>query len=92
MPRSPSRRPPLESAERELFAFACIDSDRTIHWVRVFESTIKRRSLQGLVTSSLGRRYETRDGWPVHPVAGRLDLAFCESSLERIELEALNAS
>jgi len=89
MPRTAARRPPLESSERELFAFACLDADQAIHWVRVFESTIKRRSLLGKLTSSLGRRYETRNGWPVHPVAGGLYLAFSEESLDWIELEAL---
>jgi hypothetical protein len=87
------RRPPgnssLRPAERESYAFACADAAGNVHWVRVFESSIVRRTLVGRLGASDGRRLETATGSAVHPIDVGLYLVYCERTLEWIEVEAL---
>ena len=86
------RRPPaLQPTEREIGAIACLAPNGSLHWVRIFESSIKRRTPMVISVTELGRRYETPDGSPVHFIRDGLYLTHCRRTHEWIELETLDS-
>ena len=84
------RRPPsLHPKEIELSAIHCRDAGGRSHWVRIFTSSILRRTLLGRLNGSNGCRLESVEGSPVHVVGVGLYLMFCEQTLDWIEIEAV---
>jgi len=92
MPSLAARPPSLHPSEIELDAIACKDAAGRLYWVRIFSSSIIRRTLHGRLEGSAGCRLETSDGWPVHVVGVGLYLVFSDQSLEWIEIVAVESS
>ena len=84
------KRPPsLHPSETEQDAVLCKDDVGRFHWVRIFTSSIVRRTFCGRLHGSSGCRLESANGSPVHVVDVGLYLMFCEKTLQWIEIEAV---
>ena len=88
--RPPGGRPPsLNPAETELDAIACLDRHGILYWVRVFQSSLVRRTHVGWRTGLDGRRFETPSGGGVHRIDAGSYLIYSEGRREWIDVEAI---